>query len=99
MWHGCVYIAMSLFHLTFFFSLCPSFLCLYLHFFHSGSGRTFKDKLKTLILMHKLTYSVFPFRGQANMFFPHTNIFLAIYIFITLDASHIRQLGLGSHLN
>lgn len=61
MWHhGCVYIAVSLFHLAFFFfRFCPSFLCLYLHFFHSGSGRTFKDKLKTLILMHKLAYSVF----------------------------------------
>lgn len=33
------------------------------------------------------------------MFFPRTNTFLAIYIFITLDASHIHQLWLGLHLN
>lgn len=54
------------------------------------------DNLKTLILIHKLTYSV---ASEQICFFLTQNTFLVIYIFITLDASHIYQLQLGLHLN
>lgn len=98
MWHHgslCIYIAESLFYFAFFRTLLIFSLSLFA-FFHSGGGRTCKDNLKTLVLIHKLTYSV---ASEQICFFLTQNPFLVIYIFITLDASHIYQLQLGLHLN